>query len=663
MLRVHAFFHLNLMFSSIDEDAREAVVQRCYWPILHLAERLGKPIGIEVSGTTLHEIARIDRAWIAAARRLMNRGLVELIGSGYAQAIGPLFPAALTEWNLKLGNEVYARLFDHQPRIALINEQAYSAGLVPLYREAGYRAILMDWDMCAHAHPEWPDEWRYHTQLAQGQDTELPVIWTNTVSFQKLQRVAHGDIEMADYLRYVRSQIGPGERTIALYSNDAEVFDFRPGRFTTEAAASSASEWNIVADALSRVAEHPDLRWIAPHQAIAGERSADAFNPVTLESPAFPVPVKKQMKYNVSRWAVTGRADFELNRRCRAVIKRLRDAGNCDAALWRKLCRLCSSDFRTHITEKRFDAMLAELEKLEHEVLSFALPLAGELSAKPTEPGPVGLVRKPLPRQAGEGRPAVHAAPRLIEISGPSISAGLNPRKGLAITRLAFGNHALIGTLPHGTYDDLVYAFDWFSGTLIAEFVGRQKVTDLANVSPCIEERGSCVALGVQIETLLGTIDKELIIDTAAPSLTCRYALDWPRQELGTLRIGNFTILPNAVDPDTLYFETHNGGRRAERFVLGNHSFDHGAPVSFLVSASSGTGMSEGQIVIGDAGAAIRISATEESDAFLGLVTHRLVKGRVFCRIALSAGELDETRRPWNGAPRPVKLGYTITPA
>jgi len=63
-LRVFAFFHLNLAFSSIEEARRAEVITRCYWPLLRLAER-HPHIGIEVSGYTLEEIARHDPAWIA----------------------------------------------------------------------------------------------------------------------------------------------------------------------------------------------------------------------------------------------------------------------------------------------------------------------------------------------------------------------------------------------------------------------------------------------------------------------------------------------------------------------------------------------------------------------------------------------------------------------
>ena len=53
---VFALFHLNLAFSSIEEEMRGEVIARCYWPLLKLAEKCG-PIGMEITGYTLEEIA------------------------------------------------------------------------------------------------------------------------------------------------------------------------------------------------------------------------------------------------------------------------------------------------------------------------------------------------------------------------------------------------------------------------------------------------------------------------------------------------------------------------------------------------------------------------------------------------------------------------------
>lgn len=642
MLRVYAFFHLNMMFSSIREDQRADVIARCYWPILKLAERLGRPIGIEASGYTLETIDKLDPAWIAECRALIERRLIEPIGSGYTQMIGPLNAAELVRWNLKLGHQAYERIWGCRPRLALINEQAYSAGILPHYKEAGYEAILMDWDMCAHIHFEWPDEWRYNPQCAVGEGAELTVLWTSSILFQKLQRLAHGDIGVADYVRGIIARGGSEPRTLALYANDAECFDFRPGRFQTEAAFSNVNEWAVIEEAFTRLLDVDDVDWITPAQALTANQGPAAFNRVHLESAAFPIPVKKQLKYNASRWAVTGRASFELNRRCRSAVRGLHDAGSTDEALWRRLCWLGSSDLRTHITEPRFQNGITELMRLESEIAALT----------PFKHAPPTPLRADL---------SITASPRAIDIAGPSISVRLNPRKGLAIERLSAGASVrpIIGTIPHGAFDDLVHAFDWYSGTLISDLVGRSRITDLAAVAPKISEKPGLVTLVAEFDTPVGPIRKTLTCD--GRSLSCRYELDWPSNERGTIRIANLTALPDEIDPDTLFCETHNGGVAPDRFLLKDQTVDHGAPVSFLVSASSGMAMTEGVLKIGDARSSITVTADDDCDAYFALLTHRRVKGKIFCRAALSAAELDDTRNPWRGSPRPLCIGYRIT--
>ena len=118
-LRGFAFFHLNLAFSSIEEERRRDVIVQCYWPLLRLAER--HVFGMEVSAFTLEEIAARDPAWLARARELIAESRIELIGCGYSQIIGPLVPAAVTAENLRIGNAVYSALLGVTPAIALVN--------------------------------------------------------------------------------------------------------------------------------------------------------------------------------------------------------------------------------------------------------------------------------------------------------------------------------------------------------------------------------------------------------------------------------------------------------------------------------------------------------------------------------------------------------------
>ena len=106
-LNVYALFHLNLAFSSIEEEQRPEIVLRCYWPLLRLPEAIAAPIAIEATGFTLETINAIDPKWIAELRRLISLGFVEFVGSGFAQLIGPLVPARVNRANLELGQQSY----------------------------------------------------------------------------------------------------------------------------------------------------------------------------------------------------------------------------------------------------------------------------------------------------------------------------------------------------------------------------------------------------------------------------------------------------------------------------------------------------------------------------------------------------------------------------
>ena len=168
---------------------------------MDLIDRHKLPIGIEAPAYTLEVINGFDPQWIAVLRRLCDQRLVEFIGSGYAQIIGTLVPGRVNVANLRIGNSVYEHLLGFRPKIALVNEQAFSAGLISHYLNAGYQAIIMEWNNPARFHPEWDPRWRYLPQVAIGQhNEEIPLIWNKSISFQKFQRYAHGEMELDEYI-------------------------------------------------------------------------------------------------------------------------------------------------------------------------------------------------------------------------------------------------------------------------------------------------------------------------------------------------------------------------------------------------------------------------------------------------------------------------------
>jgi len=627
---VFAFFHLNLAFSSIPEERRDEVIARCYRPLFQLAARVG-PIGIEISGYTLEEIAARDPGWIAEARRLLAAGRIELIGSGYSQMIGPLVPARVTRENLRLGLEAYRQHLGARPRLALVNEQAYAAGLVGLYRDAGFDGLIMDFDNPFAAHPEWDGAIAFAPQRAKGADgCEIGLVWSNTALFQQMQRLAHGDIELDAWRRFVAAKAAPG-RALCLYASDAEIFDFRPGRFRTEERLSGESEWNRIAAALE-AALSDGAALVVPSAILDMAGGGEVLR---LESPAVPVPVKKQRKYNLARWAVTGRGSLAINAACERVYRgMLADEATAD---WKELCYLWASDFRTHLTAPRWQAYCERLKAAETRWAAALPPFPPAPATPPCET-------------------------RFIDIAANGLTARLDRRRGLAIQRLHFARHAepAVGGLPHGFFDGIALAADWYTGDCVFEAPGEHKLTDLEWCEARLARDGKAVIAHARIETPKGLIEKQMRF--AAGRVDFDLLFHWDEWEKGVLRLGHFTLLPGAFDAARLTLVTCNGGG-AETFALAGQTIDHGAPVSFLVSSSHGFGMTEGWAEIGDDRTRLRIENDRATAPLLGLLTHRESSGKLFCQLQLSAQELDDTSKPTPYAPGPRRFRFSIASA
>jgi hypothetical protein len=627
-------FHINLMYSCIEEESRAEVIRSCYWPLLHLANDYAVPIGVEASGLTLEIIQGLDSDWMAELRRLIATGRVEFVGSGYAQIIGPLVPAQVNESNLRLGHETYERLIGVRPQIAFVNEQAYSSGLVEHYLSAGYAAIFMEWQNPAHAHPEWDFRWRYLPQLACDQHgNSIPLIWNNSIAFQKFQRLAHGELSEDEYLAYLEEQLVSGPRAFSLYGNDVEIFDFRPGRYATEPALGSRSEWRAIHSLWEKLAADSRFRAVRPSQVLSLMGEPGSGNRLRLESAAEPVPVKKQEKYNLTRWSITGRDNLGVNTRCWRLFHALEAQPQVLESDWKELCYLWSSDFRTHITEQRWGAYLKRLAAFERR--------------HGVNPAPAHCLPLEKVRQNGSAGAKSDSQGRFVIAEAGQIKLRLNRRRGLAIDRLWFrdlSDQPLIGTLPHGFYDDISLAADFYSGHLTFEIPGAHKVTDLNVVEPHFDRGEGWLDIAAVVSTPLGPVSKKFRLFDDGRCLEVAWRLAWKTCPPGSLRLGHITLNPEAFSRAGLYLRTHNGGRREELFCLGRSEVDHGAPVSFLVSARSGIGMTGGWVELGNQDYAVRIDADRTAAAALGMAQYKEMGSAYFCRLSFSLQEMDETR-------------------
>jgi hypothetical protein len=647
--KAYAIFHLNLSYSSISTEARPEVVRHCYWPLLEMAEATSVPLGIEVSGWTLERLQEIDPGWVLRFRAMLDQGKCELIGSGYIQLIGPLVPFRVNRWNQNLGLECYARILSARPKIALVNEMAFSSGLVDLYADAGYQALVMDRDNVRLAlgighHPiaDAPTH-----GIGPG-GASLPLLWADSILFQRLQHYVHGDIRRADYFDYIRRRIATGDGLLPIYTNDAEVFDFRPGRFQAESPTHPHGEWARFADLLRSLRSEMGIEWCSPSEALEHASRSPA-RPAVLASASQPIPVKKQAKYNLARWAVSGRDSTWLNSMCHRFARQLADEPS-QVENWRTLCRLWSSDLRTHITEARW-------KQAQEEVAQFAERLGMDTT-----------FGGPRPFHAMAGAPETFEIVRDEENISLSIRTAclhlvLNLRRGLNIASLAFRSHEFrnsIGTLPHGFFTEIGLGADFYSGTTVIELpCENSRITDLERVEPELSWTRERLQLRVTIPTRLGPIVKTMILHADAEAVELEIAFPGWSKPKGVIHAGTMTLLPDAFS-HALAIRCANGGGEHESFLL-DRSFDHTAPSATMVSCSTGLGATDGELEIGDSIHALLLSWNPAQCAVLPMVSHRQVLPSPLTRVYFSLQEFDDTLRP-GGLPGTFTLRIAPAP-
>jgi hypothetical protein len=614
------------MFSSLEEEQRPEVVQKCYWPLLNLAEKDCK-IGIELTGLTLELIDSIDHSWVAAFKKLLLEKKSELIGSGYSQIIGPLVPERVNDWNQKLGLDIYKDLLGVQPEIALVNEMAYSGGLVEHYMNNGYKTIIMEWNNPRKYHPEWDNELRYYTQKAVNQQGKhVNVLWADSIAFQKFQRYSHGEMPLYEYLDYLDSHKNSEVKSFPLYASDAEVFDYRPGRFKTEAnMAKQESEWSRIKALMTKLSDSNGFQLVLPSEVLNGRHANTSGHHLSLESTEHPIPVKKQAKYNITRWALTGRNDLWLNTVCYRILLRALQVN--DENYWKKLCYFWSSDFRTHITSKRWNKLLGEIDS----VLSI-----------PNKNNLVDI------QENHPNRDRIYLAKdqKYKTMFNSHIEVILNQSKGCTIQSYSIpgGKYPLFGTLEHGYFDDIEYGVDYFSGHAVIEQLGSHKITDISAGEMEMWEIDNIDKVWMDSTREGVKFQKEVILKENSLQLLTTISLPSKKKEI--VHPFHFTLIPEGWDQDSLYYATHNGGSEIETFPISRKDFNHGDNHSFLISSKHGLGNTKGSLIIGDMTKALHFSiALEHTFLIPSIFYKRIDDSKFLFRIIYSAQEIDETSR------------------
>ena len=489
----------------------------------------------------------------------------------------------------------------------------------------------MEWNNPRSAHPEWLNEWRYFPQKAIGTNVEtIPLIWADSIAFQKYQRYAHGEIDLEEYVKYLKNHMGESDRYFPLYSNDVEIFDYRPGRYNTEAKIKGNSEWDRIIDLYLYLNKQNWCEYVFPSQVLNGLNNEKGGRELKLESPAQPIPVKKQEKYNINRWALTGRDDLGINTKCYKIYTSFVENDNKNPNDWKELCYLWSSDFRTHITEKRWkenieklDSLLAKYDYCENDI-----------------------------KEKSYSKVEVLEDHKWIIAENNNYKVVLNKNKGLTIQKLVFkkyGKESLLGTLDHGYYDDISLGADYYTGHAIIERPGEHKVTDLGRVNPVVDQNGNRI---ISIQKL-GNYSFNQIVKFEKEKLVFEKNIETDSPEKAIIRPYNFTFNPEAWDIESLFITTYNGGSTPEKFNLKGQKFSHGDIYSSLISARHGFGGTEGSFVIGDIDKTLTFECDMSTSALIPSIIYKEMAGTCFFRLQYSAREIDETLHQQN---KPLRM-------
>ena len=665
-MNFYLIFHHNLAFSSIPEEHYPYLIDSVYSRLLDLAEE-GYPLGLEFTGETLEIIHRLRPQYVERLRSVCRSGACEVIGSSYSQSIFPLIPIEVNRWNLGFGHEVYERLLGRVPKIAYLNEQVYSESLPDLYREVGAQAIVLDW-MSACKGNDWPPGYRY--RLVRHAPSGMGLLWGDSIAFQKLQRAAWGDVGidewegfLVSHQEFSRELLGD-RGSFCLYASDAEVFDYYPGRLTTCGAQQGHFEsLRSLLDVVLKVGG----RLVTPGTVLVDKAQGIPVvdNVATAD---YPVRTKKQDKYNVTRWAVTGREAAKMNTQCHQLFDIILRAehGTVDKAqvnnLKKELVVLWGSDFRTHTTDEKYESFHNRMGS----ALAVGLRLVGGHGRASTRgrahlgSGPDGerwsLLAEPCNADFG----SVEAQGRRVRISSGGVALSLLKNKGLAVESLGLatvGAAPFVGRIPHGYFADISLGSDFYSGHLVLVTQEGRQYTDLScsvtDLEVCQTEY--CFGLRNRAPMELSGLSVVKTFWFDGQHLSLVYDLYAKDLRPASLRLGIWTLLPEAFDRETLYYQCHQGGASPERYLLNTSCVQQDGPVSPVVSARHCLGNTSGVLCLGDVGKCIEIKTFPSELYSVPLLHHEKAKAwdgseSFFTRIYYSICERDDVANVfWKG--------------
>ncbi|MGB9745076.1 MAG: hypothetical protein ACPLW6_07380 [Desulfurella sp.] len=625
--KFYLIFHCNLAFSSIDEDQLNEVIAKSYFPLLEIVKSTNTKTGIELSGYTLEKLSKLAPLFIDELKILSKSGLVEVIASGYQQIIGPIVPYKVNVKNQELGLKVYENFLGIKPRVAFLNEQVFSKSMVDIYKEF-YDAICMEWNnpYSINAH-YWQESYGFAPAIAKGIKTQIPIIWTNSILFQQFQRTATSQNTLENYLSMIERFIKKGYLCLPIYSSDLEVFNFRPGRFNTENNINT-NEWKNIEKIFLALKNYGEFLLPCEVLQFANKKIA-----LDLSNPVYPIIVKKQPKYSLSRWSVAGLGGHYINTLCHNCYDTIKN--KTDNESWKNLLKFWGSDYRTHTTLNKWQAALNYLNKFNN---NFKIEIKNATDFD-------------FDKNSGK-----------ILLKGKQYSATFLTKKGLALENVCKNEKKLLfGSVNHGELDYISHGADYYTGTTTIESCSFGRIANLNETSNIeVKKTGEdkFFIKGINYLSDLAIEERIWLVDFAFKKISIYDTLKLSKPTKASIRMATFTLLPIRKNIK-FWYSCKNGGRYNEKFFIEkNMPILHHLPVSILQSSNGGLGVTDGYLSFGIRNSVIvKLFIDKTFGSPLVLLQNSPDHDRYLTRVFFSVQEFDDTLKPTIVE---FKVGYSI---
>lgn len=146
--------HGNIQYSQLDPARRGWVCENCYRPLFEMVRDGEYKIAFEASGRTLEVMDEEAPAALALLRELVQNGKVEPVASPFIHVMLANVPPEIGLDTLKHGLDAWEKYTGIRPETGWNPECGWASYLPEIYKEAGYKNLVMDADSFFLSFPE-----------------------------------------------------------------------------------------------------------------------------------------------------------------------------------------------------------------------------------------------------------------------------------------------------------------------------------------------------------------------------------------------------------------------------------------------------------------------------------------------------------------------------